>query len=304
LLGAAQPAVIAICAALIVASCSQERKSRSEIGNAFADGNYRETVALCRYAIRRNIEEAFVYHYYGMSLVELGRDSEGFARLEEATRLDPGVTRESAEFLMGKARKSVGRGGRKTASRRFVQAVKMDPSLDLGPWRFMVADTYFEVNDYVQAAPLYRAAISAYPDTSVCQEAYFNLARSYAELDLASDARAVLEISLARYPRGRYKSDSRFLLETLLLGEAESDFALGNFETVVELLTRVLEETRNPGMAQRGHFLLGETYEAMGEFSAAYLEYKQVIEGDLGTSGSIVEKARAKMKAFREAGVY
>ena len=49
--------------------------------------------------------------------------------------------------------------------------------------------------------------------------------------------------------------------------------------------------------------LLGETYEAQGEFDAAYRAYRTVLQEDSGASGRIVERARQKVDALREAGL-
>jgi tetratricopeptide (TPR) repeat protein len=65
-----------------------------------------------------------------------------------------------------------------------------------------------------------------------------------------------------------------------------------------------MARTLNPGLQQQSRFLLGETYEAMGELDKAYEQYQKVIQRDRGASGRIVERAREKIAALREAGLY
>ena len=146
-------------------------------------------------------------------------------------------------------------------------------------------------------------AIAAYPDSSACEEAYFNLAVARDELDAYDEASETLMTLLERYPRGRFKSEATFKLEELKYESAEKQFVLGNYDEVVEALTALIEETSNSGLTLKSRFLLGETYEALSDFEAAYAQYREIIRGDRGASGRIVERAREKMDAFREAGL-
>ena len=41
----------------------------------------------------------------------------------------------------------------------------------------------------------------------------------------------------------------------------------------------------------------------MGDYAKAYEQYKTIIMEDRGASGRIVERARAKIEAFRDAGL-
>ena len=90
----------------------------------------------------------------------------------------------------------------------------------------------------------------------------------------------------------------------ILYDRGEKMFLTGNYEETISLMAEVMARTRNPGLRQKSRFLLGETYEAMGDLDEAYQQYQKVIQTDRGASGRIVERARAKIAALREAGLY
>jgi tetratricopeptide (TPR) repeat protein len=283
--------------------CSEESKSLSDIEEAYEGADYEETVALCKYAIRRQWDTPPVYFYYGASLVALGRDYEGFKRLEEAITKDLSLAPRAAALVYDAATADVARGDRRRAARRMQKAVEYDPSLDIGPYRFMVADVYFEQQNYGRAAPIYREAIAAYPDTSILETAYFNMATSYDEMGWNAQAREAYEELLELFPRGEYKTESAWRLYNLMYEHAEKQHVLGEYEEVVETLDALIERADNIGLLQKAHFLLGETYEAMTDYAGAYREYKAVIAVDRGASGRIVERAREKIAALQEAGL-
>jgi tetratricopeptide (TPR) repeat protein len=207
-------------------------------------------------------------------------------------------------FLHAKAMEAAEAGRRPKAARRLQKAVEYDPTLELGPYLFLVADVYFEDKNFGRAAPLYRSALEAHPDTSIAETASFNMAISYDEMGWHSQAREAYEELLDRFPRGEFRSDAAWRLSNLLYEEAEKQHVLGNYEETVETLGALVERTTNRGLLQKTHFLLGETYEAMGELKAAHREYREVIEVDRGASGRIVERAREKIAALQEAGLY
>ena len=297
----------AVCLVVITvwlsAGCSAERKAVREIEATFTRGEYRETVALCRHAIRRNLDFAKVYYYYGASLVSMNRDYEGFRQFDLSVARDPSLAKEVAEFLLREAREDFRNSRRHRAAGRFRKAVETDPNKQLGEFEFLVADLYFEEKQFVPAAAFYHSAITANPDTSASRAAYVNLAAAQMHNGSDSAARQTLVELLARFPRGPHRVEARWRLASLAFDEAEKQFVLGNYESVVELLEEMMENTTNHGLMQKARFLLGETYEAMGEFKDAYAAYRGIIQDDRGASGSIVERAREKVRSFREAGL-
>ena len=86
--------------------------------------------------------------------------------------------------------------------------------------------------------------------------------------------------------------------------EGEKQFVLGNYEETIEVINKLLVRTRNPGLSQKSRFLLGESYERLGEMEKAYEQYRRIIDTDRGASGRIVDRAKQKIAALREAGLY
>jgi tetratricopeptide (TPR) repeat protein len=294
----------AVLAAVLGPGCSKEKRALAEIREAFEGGEYREAVAYCRHAIRKGIDVPELYYYYGASLVALNRDFEGFRQFERAAEGDPSLSPAIAEYLYESGSQSFRKRLRSQAAKRMLHAAEIDPALDLGPFVYLVADEYFAENDYAHAAQTYARAISQRPDTSAAEEAYLNLAKSYVEIGTPTRARESLEEMLGRYPDGSLATQARWRLVNLLYEEGEKQFVMGNYEDAVEVLNELLTRTRNPGMSQKSRYLLGETYERMGEYEQAYRQYKQIIDADRGASGRIVDKARQKIAALREAGLY
>lgn len=276
----------------------------AEIDVAYREGNYREAVALCRHAVRRNVATGKVYYYYGASLIALDRDFEGFKELERAARESPELGTDAANLLLEAGERDLARGSNSRAARRLREAQNIDPTIDLGRHRYLVADALFRDKDFELAAALYREAIDLYKDDPESEKAYFNMAIAYAEMRAYANAREVLEELLTLYPQTRHRSEARWKLATLTYEGADKQFVLGNYEETLEMLNEVITLTSNRGLRQKTRFLLGETYEAMGQFEDAYEQYRAVIDGDRGASGRIVERAREKIAAFREAGLY
>jgi tetratricopeptide (TPR) repeat protein len=284
--------------------CSQEKKAIAEIQGAFEEEDYREAIAFCRHAIREGITAPEVYYYYGASLISVNRDFEGFTQLEAAVRENPLLSTGTAEYLFDAGERSFRKRLRSKAAKRMRKAVEIDPALDLGPYLYLVADVYFGDNDYERAAQCYSKALSEIPDTTAAEQAYLNMASAYAELGTPARAMESLEQMLEAFPNGHQATQARWRLVNLMYEEGEKQFILGNYEESVEVVGALLKRTRNPALRQKSRFLLGETYERMGEFELAYHEYRKIIESDRGASGRIVERARQRIAALREAGLY
>lgn len=289
---------------MLLAACSKEKKTLAEIERAFEKGDYAETVALSKLAARHGVESPDIQYLHGAALVELGRDFEGYRQFDDAVASAPEMAGRVSTFLVERSDEDREKGNPSRAARRLQKAYEMDPNLDLGVRRFAIADLYFEQKDFAAAAREYRLAVEAYPDAPECETAYLNLATAYGDAGLLTDARDALETLLERYPRGESATQARWRLSNLVFEEAEKQYLLGNYDETVTLATDLLEKTDNRGLQQKTHFLLGETYEAKGEFKDAYEHYREVIQGDRGASSRIVERAREKIAAFQEAGLF
>ena len=182
---------------LVTCGCSQEKKTLSEIRDAYESGEYRETIAYCRHAIRRNIVTAEVYDYYGRSLLALGRDYEAFRQFDEAVENDASWAPDIARELY---RRGTMASRRSVKAQRLQKAVEYDASVDLSEQRFLVADGYYKSGDFESAARHYERALTEFPDTSVAPAAYYNMALSVIEIGAPVRARETLETLLDRFP--------------------------------------------------------------------------------------------------------
>lgn len=296
-----------LAAALAVGAgvgCSQEKKALSQIRSAYESEDYRDAVAFCKHAIRKGIESPEIHYYYGASLMALNRDYEGFRQLDLAADGDPDRSPQIAAFLLESGEESLRKRLRSQAAKRMRHATEIDPTADLGPHVYLVAEEYFAENDYERAAQYYDRALAEHPDTSAAEEAYLNLATSYVEIGTPARARESLEKLLDGFPGGRFATQARWRLVNLLYEEGEKQFVMGNYQEAITVINELLEWTDNPGMSQKSRFLLGESYERMGDYEQAYQQYKRIIDTDRGASGRIVERARQKIAALREAGLY
>jgi len=283
--------------------CSREKRTLGEIRSAYAREDYRETIALCRHAIRRNMGSGRVYYYYGAALAHLNRDYEAARQLRQATTRDPSLAVEAGRLFYGLGVSDARAGKTARAADRLGRAAELDPGTALGRFAFLVGDRNFESEKYVAATRWYREAIAAYPDSSACERAYLRLADSLINTGASGGAREALQTLLNRYPNSIYRRQARWKLATMTYAEAENRFAVGDYEASINLLTKIPEWTANRALLQKQRFLLGETYEAMGEFDHAFSQYRMVIHEDRGASGAIVLRAKEKLDALREAGI-
>lgn len=289
---------------LLLGACSKEKKALSGIESAYAKGDYAEAVALSKLAVRHGIESADIQYLQGASLVQLGRDFEGYRHFDNVVAVAPEMAKTISEFLLTLSDLDRDQGNSSRSVRRMQKAYEVDPTIDLARRRFAIADLYFEQKQFAAAAREYRRAVEEFPDSPECESAYFNLATAYADAGLLTDATAALMALLEKYPRGDSATEARWRLGNLVYEEAEKQFLLGNYDEVVELATVLVDDSDNRGLVQKTHFLLGEAFEAKGDFENAYVHYREVIQGDRGASGRIVERAREKIAAFQEAGLF
>jgi outer membrane protein assembly factor BamD (BamD/ComL family) len=300
---AAAAAVVAGALVALSCGCSGDSKAVREVEAAFDSGDYRETVALCRHAIRRNEAEARVYYYYGAALIEMDRDFEAFRQFDEAAARDPALGIEASAWLSDKAADDFRAWRRRRAAERMRKAAELDPARALGGYQYLVADLYFQEEQWEDAVRLYRGALAAAPDTSEARTAMFNLAVALERAGSTAAAREAYETLLETWPRGRHRVEARWRLANLCFEEGQRQYDQGNFEAAIEQLVGMEERTDNQGLLQRSRFLLGEAYEAVGDLENAYRQYQAVIDSDRGASGRVVQRARAKVDALREAGL-
>jgi tetratricopeptide (TPR) repeat protein len=296
-------ALLCLLTVMIGNGCSEKKKALAEIREAFSQMNYEETMVLCQHALRKDIRDGEVYYYFGLSLLETGRDYEAFRRFEDAVAADSTMRSDIAERLLIKGRQAFGKGDKKRAADRLRFAADFDRGVELGSFKYLVADAYFGERGFNRAAVMYSSAIDERPDTAAAEVAYFNLSECYVALGDSAEALQALEVLLERFPKGDLAGRARWKLVNLLYEHAKSEFARGEYEVVVEEINALLARATNVSLVQRARFLLGEAYEHLEDYSRAYEQYKTIIEQDRGASGRIVERAREKINALRDAGL-
>ena len=292
---------LGLATALLLAVCCGGGGAAGQMHRAFDKADYAEVVALGRHALRGGDVSPEVHYYYGLALVAVGRDHEGFGEIDAAVGGDAGLKKKAAEWLRDRA----GREGlsRSDAARRLAKAVELDPSIDLGRQRFAVARSCFDEREFARAAALYGQAVKAFPAASECESAYARLVECWTALGNAEKARAAMETLVARYPKGQEAREVTSRLNDLMYNEAHTHFEAGEYEQTIALAQNLVDTSDNRSLQQKGRFLLGQAYEARGDRAAAYNQYRDVIRNDRGDSGQVVERARARIEALQEAGL-
>lgn len=296
----ARDALLLIAVAGLFAHCGGGGPA-GEMRRAFEKGDYAEVVTLGRHARKTGDDAADIHYYYGLALVALGRDHEGFAEITTAVEGDAGLKAGAAEFL----RAAAARDGvsRADAAHRRAFSWELDPAADLGPHRFEVADHYFGARDCRTAAALYEEAVKAYPDTSACEDAFARLAECWTELGEPEKARAAMETLVKRYPKGRHAGTIASRLDDIAYAEARQHLTAGEYAEAIEIARDLVGRSANRLLQQKTRFLLGEAYEASGDRAAAYNEYRELIRADRGDSGRLVEQARSRIEALQSEGL-
>ncbi len=299
------PGVLALAAVVLSGSwgCAGKQGERSAIRREYGKKNYDETIALCERAVRNNSGGGEVYYYYGLSLLAVGRDREAFTRLEDAVSADGTLAAEVSAKLVDRAADSAARGMAYRAARLAREAAALYREARIGPLVYLVADSYYEEKEWVHAASCYSRALTEYPDTSAAERGYFNLAACQRAAGDSAAAIGTLETQLSRFPGGMLASQARWSLSDLLFSRAQSEFERGNYAVAAGMVKRIPRSTENTVLEQQARFLMGECYERTGDFAEAYGVFKAIVEDDRGGSGRIIERARAKLKAFHDAGL-
>jgi tetratricopeptide (TPR) repeat protein len=294
-----------VCVAILCVGggCSEKKKTLAAIKDEFVRKDYSETMVRCEHALRNNVVDAEIYYYYGMSLLAVGRDYESFDRFSKAVGMDSALAAPIAEHLEEAAMESFRAGRKRETGERLRASADLAPGAEFGIFTYTLADAYFREKDFAGAARFYEVALAERPDTLAAEDAYCNLVESYLALEDSTAAVGALERQLAGFPRGQLAMQAEWKLVNLLYERARSEFERGNYETVNEIVTGLLGRTNNISLIQRARFVLGESYERTGDYGKAYEQYKAIIKEDRGASGRIVERARARIDAFRDAGL-
>lgn len=292
---------VVICAA--VTGCSRERKAVESIRQAYERGDFAEAVVLCERAFRDDFDGSELYFFYGLSLISLDRDIESFGALKRAAELDGSLVAGIAAQLVAAGKRSFERGERTRAALRMRTAAEIDSGVELGRFGFLIADVCFDEREFEKAGRYFSAALEAYPDTAVAEGAFFKLSECFSETGDSLGAIEVLERQLRSFPVGSLAERAEWRLVSLLFESAQAEFNRGDYDSALEILTRVISRSDNPALVQKSRFMIGECYERNEDFEKAYAQYRAIIDEDLGASSRLVERARAKIKIMDDAGL-
>lgn len=285
---------------MLLVACGN-RGPAGEIRSAFEKGDFKDAVAVGRHALRQGQMDPGARYYYGLALVALGRDSEGFAEVDSAVAGDAGLKPRAAAALEDLARRDgISAGDR---AHRMRKAHELDRAVELGRARFDVADTYYEERDFAHASAMYDEAVNKFPDDPACERAYARLAECLGAMGDADQAREVMEALVQRYPHSGEAQGATAHLNESLYEDAQRHLDAGDYDQAIATATDLVGKADNRALQQKARFLLGQAYEAKGDRAAAYEAYREVIRSDRGDSGQVVEKARSRIEALQEAGL-
>jgi tetratricopeptide (TPR) repeat protein len=293
-------AAVALCAA---AGCAEDRSSAGAIREAYAEGRYEEALSLCERSIRRGAADGEVFYISGMLLLAEGKVDAAEDRFREALRADSSLADEIAGALLERAEDSLDEGTVPRATLLARAAAGIDRSAPVGRLGYLVAASYYDERNWAEAAYWYEEAVGAYPDTGAAELALIHLAESRAAMGDSAGAIEALEMELERFPRGEVANRAGWVLSGLLYGRARAEFERGDYRAVLRTAQRAADVSRDDLTVQKAAFLIGETFERLGDFDRAYEQYEKIAAEGRGAPGGIAERAKAKMRGFREAGL-
>ena len=288
---------------LAASGCADERRDIGAAREAYASGKYEEALSLCERSIRQGKADGLVYYYSGMSLLALEKDAEAEDRFRAAIASDTTLVDDVAGALLERARASRDEGTMPRAALLARAAGEIDRDAVVGPLRFLVALSYFEERNWPEAAYWYSGAVAENPDTVAAESAYFNLAACRAAMGDSLLAIEALETELEKFPRGALSDRAAWTLSSLLFALAKTEFARGDYDAALRTAERIVDGSPDERLVREAMFLTGECFERMGEFDRAFEQYKAIATADRGAPGGISERARSKMKSFRDAGL-
>ena len=283
--------------------CSKKERVRAAVRSEYAQGNHEEVVALCERALRGDLVDAEISYYYGLSLLSLDRDVEALDHLHTAVSMNRTFSTQISAGLVAKAREATALGRMSQAARRVRAALEFQPGVNVGPLEYLVADSFFQDRRWEEAARHYDKALTDFPENSAAEKGFFNLAACYAAIGDSAAAIEVLGEQLAGFPQGPLAAEAEWTLVNLVYGRARSEFQRGNYDAAVDLASSIVGRSPNAVAVQRARFLLGEAYERLGAYASAYEQYESIVGEERGATGRLVERARDRMRAIREAGL-
>lgn len=294
--------VLAVSAPLWNCSGSEKGMIR-RAESLYQDGDYEEVIFVCRRVLKRNPESGRALYFLGAAKLQLGQDPEAEQLFDKALRYSGATPEEVAALYFQKGEDDAASGSYTRAKFRILRAHELDSGIDFGRFNFTLGDAYFDRGDFEQAAPLYESALRDFPDTTAAERALFRLGTALERTGREDEARDAFGLYLNYHPTGERKEQVLSHLQDLYLSRAELEFEQGNYEECLPLLEEILRYTENPLMKDRVMFLMGQVFEAQGEFDKARDVYLEIVSSSQAGSLRIRERAVDKLEQFESIGL-
>lgn len=137
---------------------------------------------------------------------------------------------------------------------------------------YWMAESALQLGRLDDALRYFQQAADDYRETDTAPGALYAMAYAQVEADRYEDAARSFEVLANRYP------DSN-IARNIGLALAEVYYELGQYQRVVDEIKRRLPNL-SPEAAERGTFLLAESYNQLGDHENAIIEYRRFTEGN------------------------
>ena len=132
-----------------------------------------------------------------------------------------------------------------------------------------VANGYYSMKKYEQAAPEYEKYLTLYPNTEQRPDALFRLGESYRHKGTVNAARNAYETLLAQFQNGEFIGPAAYRL-------AEIYYADKQYRDALALYRKASVRLKEPAVANSAKFFTGRTLEALGQKLDARIAYEDL----------------------------
>ena len=133
-----------------------------------------------------------------------------------------------------------------------------------------VANGYYSMKKYEQAAPEYEKYLALYPNTEQRPDALFRLGESYRHKGTVNAARNAYETLLAQFQNGDFIGPAAYRL-------AEIYYADKQYRDALALYRKASVRLKEPAVANSAKFFTGRTLEALGQKLEARIAYEDLV---------------------------
>lgn len=137
---------------------------------------------------------------------------------------------------------------------------------------FLIGRSYYYRQDYFSADQKFRELYITTDDPEMQFRSTLWQGRVYLDMELYTEGVAFLNEQINDYEglwSEKYKAEAQVLL-------AQHQVGLENWQAAADQLLQGLPDLEEKGYRERGYFLLGQLYERLNEYEAAYRAYEEV----------------------------